>query len=128
MKIFRCAVYVPVAPPQRNKMGLQWRFGIYVGFDSPSIIKFLEPLTIDLFTERFAHCHFDEQNFPSLGGEKTKVNERREITWHASSLSYLDPGSNQCEREVQKIIHLQNIANQIPDAFTDSRKVIKSHI
>ena len=26
------------------------------------------------------------------------------------------------------IIHLQNIANQLPDAFVDTKKVTKSHI
>ena len=26
------------------------------------------------------------------------------------------------------IIHLQNLANQIPDAFVDTKKVTKSHI
>ena len=29
-RIFGCAVYVPVAPPQRTKMGPQRRLGIYV--------------------------------------------------------------------------------------------------
>ena len=33
-----------------------------------------------------------------------------------------------CEQEVQKIIHLQNIANQMSDAFTDSKRITKSHI
>ena len=39
--IFGCVVYVPVAPPQRTKMGPQRRLGIYVGFDSPSIFATL---------------------------------------------------------------------------------------
>ena len=52
----------------------------------------------------------------------------KEITWNASLLSHLDPRTNQCELEVQKIIHLQNIANQLPDAFIDAKKVTKSHI
>ena len=39
-----------------------------------------------------------------------------------------DPRTNQCELEVQKIIHLQGIANQLPDAFTDINRVTKSHI
>ena len=41
-------------------MGLQRRLGIYVGYDSPSIIKYLEPSTRDLFTARFVNSHFDE--------------------------------------------------------------------
>ena len=70
LKIFGCAVYVPIAPPQRSKMGPQRRLGIYVGYDSPSIIKYLEPSTGDLFKARFADCHFNESVFPTLGEEK----------------------------------------------------------
>jgi hypothetical protein len=44
-------------------MGPHRRLGIYVGYESPSIIKYLEPTTRDLFTTRFADCHFDEQIF-----------------------------------------------------------------
>jgi hypothetical protein len=38
--IFYCAVYIPIASPQRTKMGPQRRHEIYVGFDSPSIIRY----------------------------------------------------------------------------------------
>jgi hypothetical protein len=105
LKIFGCAVYVPISPPQRTKMGPQRRLGIYIGFHSPSIIKYLEPLTEDVFTARFVDCQFDEIIFPILGGEKEKL--EKQITWNASSISYLDSRSGQCELEVQKIIHLQ---------------------
>ena len=66
--------------------------------------------------------------FPPLGGEKLVLEERREITCNASTISHFDPRTNQCELEVQKIIHLQNIANQLPNAFIDTKKVTKSHI
>ncbi|XP_074287961.1 uncharacterized protein LOC141613124 [Silene latifolia] len=109
-------------------MGPQRRLGIYVGFISPSIIKYLEPMTGDLFTARFADCHFDEHTFPVLGGER-KVDQRpKEITWNADSLLYPDPRNGSCKQEVQKIIHLQSVANQLPDAFTNSKGVTKSHI
>ena len=61
-----------IAFPQRNKMSLQRRLGIYVGFDYSSIIRHLEPLTGDLFTARFVDCHFDKQVFPSLGEKRQK--------------------------------------------------------
>ena len=64
---FGCDVYVPIAPPQRSKLGPQRRIGIYVGFNSPSIICYLEPATGDVFTAHFADCHFDEIVFPPLG-------------------------------------------------------------
>ncbi|RVW81532.1 Retrovirus-related Pol polyprotein from transposon TNT 1-94 [Vitis vinifera] len=128
LRIFGCAVYVPIAPTQRTKMGPQRRLGVYVGFDSPSIIRYLEPLTGDVFTARFADCHFNESVFPPLGREKSIPEERREISWKASTMTHLDPRTNQCELEVQRIIHLQNLANQLLDAFIDTKKVTKSHI
>ena len=119
LRIFGCAVFVPIAPPQRTKMGPQRRMGIYVGYESPSIIKYLEPSTGDLFTARFDDCHFDESIFPTLGGNEKQL--EKEITWKTLSLSHLDP-------RTQKIIHLQNIAHQLPDAFTDLKRITKSHI
>ena len=44
------------------------------------------------------------------------------------SLSHLDPYSSTCEQEVQKIIHLQKIANKMPDTFADLKRITKSHI
>ena len=91
--VFRCAIYVPIAPPLRTKMDPQRKMGIYVGYDSPSIVRYLEPLIGDLFTSRFADCHFDEIIFMLLGGDK-HVNvpvERRELSWYAPTMSYLDP-------------------------------------
>ena len=109
-------------------MGPQRRLGIYTGFDYPSIIRYLEPLTDDVFKTRFEDCHFNETIFPLLGGEKSLPEARREITWNVLTLSHLDPCTNQCELEVQRIIHLQGIANQLPDVFTDNKKIVKSHI
>jgi hypothetical protein len=126
LRIFGCAVYVPISPPQRTKMGPQRRLGIYVGYESPSIIKYLEPTTGDLFTARFADCHFDESNLPTLRGEKMQL--KKEISWNELSLSHLDPRTKQCELEVQKIIHLQSLANQLPNTFTDPKSVTKSYI
>ena len=51
-------------------MGPQRRLGIYVGYESPSIIKYVEPLTGDLFTTQFIDCHFDETTFPILQGRE----------------------------------------------------------
>ena len=124
LRIFGCAVYIPITPPNRTKMGPQRRLGIYVGYESPSIIKYLEPSTGDLFTARFANCHFDEKLYPTLGGETKQL----VINWNELSLSHYDPRTKQCEQEVQKIIHLQNLASQLLYAFTDPKRVTKSHI
>jgi len=51
LRIFGCAIYVTIAPPQRTKMGPQIRLGVYVGYESPSITRYLEPLTSDVFKQ-----------------------------------------------------------------------------
>ena len=43
-------------------------------------------------------------------------------------MSHFDPRTNQSELEVQMIIHLQNLANQLLNAFIDTKKVTKSHV
>ena len=50
LRTFGCAVYVQIETTHRTKMGPQRHLGIYVGLDSPSIYRYLEPLTGDLFT------------------------------------------------------------------------------
>ncbi|KAK9911207.1 hypothetical protein M0R45_035128 [Rubus argutus] len=109
LRIFGCAVYVPITPPQRTKMGPQRRMGIYVGFESPTIIRYVEPLT---------------------GGDKnvTIHQERRELSWPVPTLSHNDPPTAQREIEVRRIIDLQKVADSLPDAFSDLAKVTRSHI
>ena len=80
-------------------MGPQRKLRIYVGYDSPSIIRYLEPMTEDVFTARFFDCQFDETVFPPLGGDKIVREEhivpveqhvheeRRELTWNTSTVS-----------------------------------------
>ena len=70
LRVFGCAVYVPLAPTHRTKLGPQRRLGIYVDFKSSSIINYIESLTCEVFTARFADCHFNEDVFSLLRGEK----------------------------------------------------------
>ena len=53
-------------------MGLRRRLGIYVGYDFPSIVKYLEPITRDVFIACFVYSHFNESIFPTLRREKEK--------------------------------------------------------
>ena len=74
-------------------------------------------MTRYLLMARFADCHFDESIFPTLGGEKTK--SAGKIYQYELLVSNFDP---------QKIIYLQIFTNQLPDAFTDSKKVTKTNV
>jgi hypothetical protein len=54
-------------------MGSQRRLRIYIDFKSLSIIKYLKPLTGDIFTIHFTNYQFYETVFLILGGEKEKL-------------------------------------------------------
>ena len=97
-----------------------------MGYLSLSILKYLEPLTGDLFTARYADCIFNENHFPALGGDYKYHSEYQEINWNAQSTSPSDPRTQETEQQVQKIINLQHIANNLPEAFTDYKGVTKS--
>ena len=126
---FGCVVYIPIPPPQRTAMGAQQKLGVYVGFESPSIIKYLEPTTGDLHKARFADSIFNEDHFPALGGGKyISRDECREINWETTGIHAIDIRTRETEQEVQNIIDLQRIANQLPEAFTDTKGIMKSHI
>ena len=49
----------------------------------------------------------------------------KDITWNTSSLNHLDSYTKQCKLNVQKIIHLQRMANQLSNTFIDLKKVTK---
>jgi hypothetical protein len=107
-------------------MGPHRNLGIYVGYHSPSIIKYLETLTKDLFTARYADCIFNEDHFSALGGDYRYHSECQEINWDDKSILSSDSRTKETELQVQKIINLQNIANNLPYAFTDYKGVTKS--
>ena len=99
-------------------MGPHRKLGIYIGYVTPSIIKYLEPMTGDLYTAWYADCVFDEDHFPALGGDR-HLEECWEIEWNATEMQSLDPHTSESELEVQRIIHLQSLANELLDAFSD---------
>ncbi|KAL2226296.1 UNVERIFIED_CONTAM: Copia protein [Sesamum indicum] len=43
-------------------------------------------------------------------------------------MPFMDPRTNDSKFEVQQIIHLQSVANRLPEALIDTKKVTKSHI
>ena len=68
LRVLGSVVYVSITPTHRPKLGPQRRLGIYIGFQSASIINYIEPLTGEVFTARFAYYHFGETLFSPLGG------------------------------------------------------------
>ena len=52
--------------------------------------------------------------------------ECQKINWNAEGIQFSDPCTTETELQVQRIIDLQNIANNLPDAFSDYKGVTKS--
>jgi len=56
------------------------------------------------------------------------MDECRQITWESTGVLGMDPLTKENETEVQNIIDLQRIANELPEAFTNTKGIMKSHI
>jgi hypothetical protein len=87
-------------------MGPHRRMGIYVGFQTSSILKYMEPLTNDLFTTQFADCIFNEDHFLALGGDNKCITEYQKINWDDKFILSSNPRTKEIELQVQKIIEL----------------------
>jgi hypothetical protein len=107
-------------------MGPHRKMGIYVGYLSPSIIKYLELLTGDLLTARYADYIFNEDHFPASKEEFKYHAKCQEINWDATDILKEDPRTKETELQVQRIVEFQNIADNLPDAFTNTKGVTKS--
>jgi hypothetical protein len=108
-----------------HQWALTEKWGSTWGYLSSSIIKYLEPLTGE---PRYADCIFNEEHFPALGEEFKYHTECPKINWDAIDTQKEDPRTKESELQVQRIINLQNAANNLPDSFTMSRSVTKSYI
>jgi hypothetical protein len=71
-----------------------------VRYHSPSIIKYIKPLTRDLFTARYADCIFNENYFMTLGGDYKYHSECREINWDDKSILSFDSHTKETELQV----------------------------
>jgi hypothetical protein len=100
LRKFGYTVYVLISPPKRTSMGPHRKMGIYLGYHSPLIIKYLEPLIEDLFMTRYANCIFNEDHFLILGADYKYHSEYQEINWDNKSIISSDPHTKEIELQV----------------------------
>jgi hypothetical protein len=95
-------------------MGPQRQQGIYVGFDSPSVIRFLEPANGDVFKARFQDSHFYEDIFPKLHYEQQPSNltKPQELQWQTQNTVWNDPRTNQSDDAVKCILYLNEMLEE----------------
>lgn len=123
LRVFGCAVYVPIPSPKRTKFGPRRQLAIYVGFQSPSIIRYLDPTTGSLFTAKLADCVFQETQFPTIGSGGADRIRSFDFGWPNNIKAFADDYDGSGERDVRRTLHLQNIANTVPDAFADTERI-----
>lgn len=129
LRTFGSAVYVPIPPNKRSKFDPKRQLGIYIGFESPSILRYLDPITGDSFVAHISMCKFNENLFPRLSTEEQtaqecgfKFDQPDTVTLHK------DPYNGQGEKEVRRILHLQGIANNAPHVFAPTERITRSDI
>jgi hypothetical protein len=99
---------------------------MYIGFDSPSIIRYLVPSTGVVHKARFENCRFIETVFPKLPSQPNSP----PLVFRAPETLTMnpDPRTAISETEVQKLLHLQSIAHQIPDSFESGSRILRNPI
>ncbi|CAM6123707.1 unnamed protein product [Calypogeia fissa] len=129
LRTFGCEVLVPIMGPTRTKLGPQRHKGIYIGLDSSSIIRYIEPTTADIYKARYADCHFFEETFPSLGDQTKKSSALKvPLTWQIESKFWNDPRTALADTEFHRMLHLTTVLENLPESFADVAKVTRSHV
>ena len=126
LRIFGCQVWVPAPEPRMRTISAHRLEGIYIGCDSPSIIRYLETRTGVIHKARFENCRFIETIFPTLLSHTSSS----PLTFRAPETFTMnpDPRTALSETEVQKLLHLQSLATRIPDAFDSGSRILRNPI
>ena len=122
-QVFGCQVWVPAPEPQRTTISKHRIAGVYVGFDSPSVIRYLTPSTGVLHKASFQNSQFDENSFPSV----TSPQPNTPLEFWAPETFTLnpDPRTALTDSEVKKLLDLQALAEKLPDGFTNISRVTR---
>ena len=124
LRVFGCRVWVPVAEPHRKTIGSHRQEGIYVGFDSPSILCYVHPVTKTLHQARFANCHFEETSFSSLVVPNSSSNLD---FWAPTTFTLnLDPQTALANLEVERLLHFKSFAERLLDGFSSTTRILRN--
>jgi len=121
LRTFGCRVWIPVAEPHRKTIGNHRQEGIYVGFDLPSIVRYVAPLFGTLQRARFQNCQFEESQFPSIATPKPSPGLE---FWAPETLTMNpDPCTALADSEINKLLHLKSLAKKLPDGFSNTTRI-----
>ena len=115
---------MPVLEPDCKTIGSHRQEGVYVDFDSPSVIRYASPKTGTLHKAQFKNCQFDERVFPSL----TSTGPTRSLEFSAPETFTLnlDPQTRLADFEVQKLLKLKALAEKLSNGFSNSSRITRN--
>ena len=95
-----------------------------MGFDSPSIIRWVSPKSGVLHKARFQNCQFEEKVFPSL----TSPGPSQPLVFAAFQIITMnpDPRTTLADSEVKKLLALQALAEKLPNGSNDSSQITRN--
>ena len=123
LRTFGCRVWVPVSELKLKTIGTHRLDGIYVGFDSPIVIRYLSIPAGTLFRAQFQNSHFDETIFPIL--LNTKDIGLLDFFAPQTFIQNPDPSIALIEQEVRKLVSLKALADRLKDGFVDAPCIIR---
>jgi hypothetical protein len=141
LRVFGCGVYVPIPPPKRTKLGPQRALAIYVGYETPSIIRYLDLMSGLSLRARFNDCVFDESIFPTVGLRKdAKDSEGKPMNMKPPAMGVKDDifdvkpdpmgerpvNAEVRERLIREEIGLHMIATKAPDTFAPHQGIVRN--
>jgi transposase InsO family protein len=125
-RTFGCQVWVPTAEPKRTTISKHREGGVYLGFDSPSIIRYLILATGVMHKARFQKCTFDENSFPATSSENNKPSLSLDFWAPETFTMNPDPRTSLADSEVKKLLDLKQLAKKLPDGFTNIPRITRN--
>lgn len=124
LRTFGCKTWVPAPEPSRKTIVVHCLSGIYVGFDSPFVIRYLSLPTTTLLRARFQNCQFEEDTFPSLSSlhKPQKLDFFTPETFIRNS----DPRTALTEQKIAKLVSMKALADRLPDGFSNAPRIAKN--
>jgi hypothetical protein len=105
-----------------------------VGYESPSIIKYLEPTTGQMFRARFLDCVFDETIFPKVGKigeiqppEERLLKSKDGLFTRTTQKGMVEVPTDMAKvnRLIKHVVDLHKLSVAAPDAFAPAQGVVK---
>ena len=97
-----------------------------MGFDSPSIIRYLEPSTGNLLKAKFANCRFIEHVFATAHqpNSDTPLNYVAPKTFNMNP----DPPTSLTNTETIKLLKIKALAENTHDGFSTEDRIIRNAV